>query len=88
MQGNMQTGSITTNLKVQICFTLPELSAKKIVMWNYHVDDSAKYRYYIILAKDVLTDFEFNLKFSDHVISEDEGPFKGSTAPMFDMGTY
>ena len=42
MQGHMQTGSITNNLKDQIYFTLPELSATKIVMWNYHVDDSAK----------------------------------------------
>ena len=29
-----------------------------------------------------------NLKFSDHVIEEYYGVFKGSTAPMVDLGTY
>ena len=42
VQWHMQAGNITTNHKVKIYFTLPELSATKIVTWNWHVDDSAK----------------------------------------------
>ena len=38
MQCHTQEGNITTNLKVKIDFTLHELSATKIVMWNFHVD--------------------------------------------------
>ena len=40
-----------TNLGVKIDFTLPELSATKIMTWNCHVDDSAKDRYEIILSR-------------------------------------
>ena len=70
MQWNMQEGSITTNLKVKIYFTLPEISAKTIVTWNWHVDDSTKVRYDMILGRDILTDFWLNLKFSYQVIEE------------------
>ena len=47
----MQEVSITTNVKVKIYFTLPELSATKIVTWTYLVDDSAEGRYYMILKR-------------------------------------
>ena len=39
-----QVVNINTNLKVKIYFTLPELSATNILMWNCHLDDSAKVR--------------------------------------------
>ena len=55
VQWHTQAVNITTNLNVKIYFTLPELSATKIVMWNYHVDDFAKGRYYMILGRDILT---------------------------------
>ena len=50
-----QVGIITTNLKFKIDFTLPEQSATKVLMWNCHVNDSAKGRYDIILGIDILT---------------------------------
>ena len=56
--------------------------------WNFHVDDSAKVRYNMTLCYDLLTALGLNLKFSDHIIEADNGPFKGLTAPMVDMGTY
>ena len=28
------------------------------------------------------------MKISDHIIEADDGPFKGSTTPMADLGTY
>ena len=61
-------GSIPTNSKVKIDFTLTELSATKIVIWNCHVDDSAKGRYDMILGRNILKALGLNLKFSDHVI--------------------
>ena len=35
MQWNMQAVNITNNIKVKIDFTLPELSATKIVTWTF-----------------------------------------------------
>ena len=61
MQRHTQAGSITNNLKFKIDFTLPELSAIKIVTWNCHVDDSAKGRYYMILGRYLLTALGLNL---------------------------
>ena len=37
MQWHTQAGSINTNLGVKIDLILPEFSATKIVMWNFHV---------------------------------------------------
>ena len=79
---------ITTNINIKIDFTLPELSATKIVTWTCHVDDSHKGRNYMILGRYLLTESGLNLKFSDQVIEADNVPFKGSVAPVVDMGTY
>ena len=73
MQWHAQAGSITTNLKVKIYFTLPELSATKIMMWNFHVYDSSKSIYDMILGRDMLTDLVLNLEFSDNLIESDDG---------------
>ena len=48
MQWNTQAGNITTNLKVKVYFTLPELNATNIVTWKCHVDDYAKGIYNMI----------------------------------------
>ena len=55
MQWNTQAGNITTNLKVNIYFTLPALSVKNVVTWDCRLDDSAKGRYYMILGTDLQT---------------------------------
>ena len=55
MQWHTQVGITTANIKVKIDFTLPELSATQIMMWNCHVDDSANDRYDMILDIDILT---------------------------------
>ena len=70
MQWNTQAGNITTDLKVKIDFTLPALRAMNVVTWNFHVDDSAKGRYDMILSRYLLTELGLNLKFSEHVIKE------------------
>ena len=54
MQWHMQEGNITNNIKVDIYFTLPELSATKIMTWNCHVDESANGRYDMILGINLL----------------------------------
>ena len=87
MQWNRQAGSNTTHLKVKIDFTLPALSATNVVTWNFHVDDSNKGRYDMILGQDLLTKLGLNLKFSEHIIKEDNGTFNESTTPMVDLVT-
>ena len=54
MKWHTQAGNITTNLKVKIDLTLPEFSATEMMKWNYHVDESAKDRYDIILVREEL----------------------------------
>ena len=88
MQWHTQAGNITTNLKVKTFFNLPELSATKIVVCNFHVDDSAKNIYDMILGRSILIELILTLKLSDNVIQEDSGPSKGSTSPTVDLGMY
>ena len=88
MQWNTQAGNITTNLKVKVDFTLPALSATNAVTWNCHVDDSAKGRYDIILGRHIFKELGLNLKFSEHVMKADCGPFNAYTICMVDLGTY
>ena len=57
-------------------------------MWNYHVDESARGRYDMILGRNIWTELGLNLKFSDHVVEADNGTLKESTAPISDIGTY
>ena len=64
MQKHAQVGNITTNMRVKIDFTLPEPIAKIIVGWNFHVNDSTKVRYDIILGRYILTALVLNLKLS------------------------
>ena len=68
IQWNKQAGSITTNIKVKIYFTLPELSATKTVTWKCHVDDYAKVRYGMILGRYLLTALVLNMRLSCHRI--------------------
>ena len=77
-----QAGIITTNMKVKIDFTLPEFRVTKIVMWEYHVDESDRVRYNMILVRNILKSLRLNLKSSKPVIESGERPLKGSTAPM------
>ena len=87
MQFHTQAGSITTNIEVKIYFTLPDISAMKIMMWDSHVDDYAKGRYNMILDIDLLTALWLYLKYYDQVIEVYYGPFEGSMVPMVDLGT-
>ena len=82
-----QEGNITTNIKVKIYFTSPELSAKKTAMWNCHVDYSSKGRYGIILVIYLFKYLGLNIKFSEKFTKADDGPLKVSTSPVVDLGT-
>ena len=42
----------------------------------------------MILGVYLITELGINSKISDHAIGADDGPFKGCTAPMVDLGTY
>ena len=78
MQQNTHAENIITNLKVKIYLTLPEFSATKIILLDFHVDDSAKGRYDMVLVRDILTASGLNIKFSEHIIESDYGTLKGS----------
>ena len=54
MQWHTQAGNITTNIKVEVDFTLSELIETNVVTWIFHVDDSAKVRYYMIQGRYLL----------------------------------
>ena len=82
MQWHIQAVNITTNLKVKIDFTLPELSATKIVAWNCHVHDSVKSVYEIVLGRHILILLGLNLKLSQRVIKADDWYLRWSTVPM------
>ena len=88
MQWHTQARNITTNHKVEVYFTLPAISTKNVVTWKCHVDESDKGRYNMILGQDIRTELGLNLKISEQVIEEYYGPFKGSTTPMVNLGTY
>ena len=86
MQWNTLALNIPNNIKVNIYFTLPALSATHFSTCKIHVDASAKGRYYMVLGQDIIIELGLNLKFSEHVIEEDDGPFNGSTTSMVDLG--
>ena len=88
MKWHTQAVSITNNLKFKIDSTLPELIPTKIVVWNFHMDDSTRGRYDMILGRDLFTKLVLNLKLSYFVVDAYDELFKGSAAPMVDMGKY
>ena len=88
MQWHTQSGSITTNIKVEVNVTWPELSATNDVTCKCHVNKSAKGRYNMIVGRYLWTELWLNLKFYYYVVEEDGGPFKGSTEPMVDLVKY
>ena len=55
IQWHKQDGNIAINLKVEVNFTLPEIIATYGVKWKYHVYDSSKGRYNMVLGRDILT---------------------------------
>ena len=64
------------------------LSATNAVTWKFHVDESTKGLYDILLGQYILTELGLNLKFSEHVKEADDVHFKGIIAPMVHLGTY
>ena len=81
IQWHTKAGSVNTNIRVKIHFTLTKLSATKIVTCNCYVDHSAKEKYKMILGRYLWTALGLNLRLSDHVIEANGGNFK-----MVDMG--
>ena len=55
MQWHTQAGNITTNIKVEVDFTIPELRTTNAVMCKYNVDESSKGRYDMILGRYIST---------------------------------
>ena len=51
MQWHKQSGNITTNIKIEVYYTLPELIPTNGMTLKCHVDDSSKYIYDMILGR-------------------------------------
>ena len=83
-----QSEKSTTSKKVTVDFCLPRFSAKNIVTWKWHVDESTNGRYDMILGRDLFTALGLDLKFSDNVILGGRGPYEGSSVPMVDVSNY
>ena len=77
----MQAGSTTNNLDFKIYFTLPELSATKIMTWNYHVDYSAKVNYDMISGRYILTALGLNINYLITSLKQIMEPLKGWRHP-------
>ena len=88
MQWNTKAGNITANLKVKVVFNLPALIAMNAMTWNFHVVESAKGTYDMLLGRDLLIELGLNLKFSEHATKANDGPLNGYRTPMIDLGTY
>ena len=54
MQWHTQAGNITTNIKVEVDFTLPAFSTTNVVTWTCHVGEYAKGGCDMILGQDLL----------------------------------
>ena len=76
MQWHTQAGNIITNIKVEIDFTLTELSVTNIMTWKIHVGEYAKGSYAMILGKDRQKGIRITFKLSDHIAEADGGTFK------------
>ena len=55
------------------------------MMWKYHVDNSTKGRYDMILGRYLLVALVLNLKFYDHIIVGGKEPDEGCSAPMVEV---
>ena len=55
---------------------------------EWHVDDSVKGIYDMILVIYILTELGLNIKLYDHVIEAGDRLFKGLKAPMVGLGMY
>ena len=68
---------------VDLC--LHTFSAKKITTCKFHVGDSTKIRYDMIIGRDIITALVLYLKFSVYIIIGGDGSYKGCSAPMSDV---
>ena len=83
VQWHSQDGNITTNIKVKLDFTLPALIATNSVMWNFHLYDSAKVRYDMILGRYKITELGLNLKIPNTSSNQMVDPLKSLQNPLF-----
>ena len=72
-----QSRKFATMKKLNLELCLPEFIATKIVTWKYHVEKFINGRYNMILGRDLLAVLGLDLKFSDRVIFDSEGPYEG-----------
>ena len=71
----------TTNKSFKVDFWLPQFSVTKFVIWEFHVDDSIKVGYYMILSRNLLTDLVLDLNSPNTSSKEETDHMKHSGHP-------
>ena len=67
--------------KIQILLT--ELDVRKMITWNYHVDESqGKHKYDMILGRDIFSELKIVLYFYNNTIWVDGGAYEVFTSMM------
>ena len=74
LQRKTQAGNLTTNLKVKTDFILPGFSATKILTWEFHVGNSTKGGYDMILSRYLLTSLGLNIIFMNMSVKKVTDP--------------
>ena len=87
-QCQTQSSNIRIYPKVIVNFFLQEFSVTKTMMWECHMDNSTEIRYAMTLGQYLLSELGLNLKFSNHVIKEGDGPFKRCSASTFHLDMH
>jgi hypothetical protein len=70
-------GTVSTNEKCKVLFSLPEFSPSKVIEWEMHVGTLENITYDMIIRNDLLEHLKINLKYSTSTIVWD-----GAEIPM------
>ena len=76
----------TTSKEVNVNSCLQEFSGTKSALWKYHMDDSNKSRYDMILGRYILMALGLDIiYFYKNIKVGSEVSYEGYTAPIFDL---
>ena len=56
--------------------------------WKFHIGNKNNIGYDMILGRYIITALVLDLKFSKNIITDGEGQYEGSLAPVVDLSNY
>jgi hypothetical protein len=79
-------GTVSTNEKCKVMFSLPEFSPSKVIEWEMHVGTLENVHYDMIIGNDLLEYLKIDLKYSTSTIEWDnaEIPMRSRDATIED----